>query len=127
MGVPDFLYYDIRIRDLDLAECVYVGVWVVWCDVVRGICSSHIIFFSGTKLNSNTSDPTKVFFLCVALTGPTSVAMNRLHPCSRWSLFCEALKAVSLKVSLRYVNGFDGTLSMSPSEKFNFFLTCSRS
>ena len=30
---------------MTLAKCVYVGVWVVRCDVLQGICSSHIIFF----------------------------------------------------------------------------------
>ena len=32
----------------------------------------------------------RVFFLCVALTGPMSVALNRLHPCSHWPLFAIA-------------------------------------
>ena len=32
-----------------------------------------------------------VFFLLrVALTGPRSVAINRLHPCSQWPLFALA-------------------------------------
>ena len=30
------------------------------------------------------------FFLRVALTGPSSVAINRLHPCSHWPLFALA-------------------------------------
>ena len=30
------------------------------------------------------------FFPRVALTGPRSVAMNRLHPCSHWPLFAIA-------------------------------------
>ena len=35
-------------------------------------------------------------------------------------LYCDTLKAVSLKVSLRYVNGFEGTLFISASEKLQF-------
>ena len=31
-----------------------------------------------------------LFFLRVALTGPRSVAINRLHPCSHWPLFAIA-------------------------------------
>ena len=42
-------------------------------------------------------------------------------------LYCDALNAVSLKISLRYVNVFEGTLFISASVKLNLFLTCSRS
>ena len=31
-----------------------------------------------------------IFFLHVALTGPKSVAINRLHPCFHWPLFAIA-------------------------------------
>ena len=50
------------------------------------------------------------------------------QPKSNPSLFrilnCDVLNAVSLNISLRYVNGLCGTLCMSAFEKLNLILTC---
>ena len=42
------------------------------------------------QFKSDVAQVTTFFFLRVALTGPRSVAIDRLHPCSHWPLFAIA-------------------------------------